>query len=303
MTSSIVSGSIYRAYKFARGTARAGGLTDLLRRFLGPIASRLVFNITRGGRSTSLIQGHQMMLASGKSYAPIDMAMDRYEEETVRLFERLLEPGMRVVDVGAHVGFFTLIAARLVGPAGRVYAFEPEPLNYALLSINIQRNGYSNVLAVQKALTNSCGPHELFVSSLDNGSHSLYRGRGRQGKKTLRIETTTLDAFLATQEWPRVGLVKIDVEGAEISVLEGMSRLLGEPHAPRLIIEFCPYLLEFAGRNPLELIGKLASLGFDVHIIGDQKHPTLIQEVNLDMMIARLTRQHTYLNLFCSRAE
>jgi FkbM family methyltransferase len=244
-----------------------------------------------------------MVLASGKSYAPIDMAMDKYEEGTVRLFERLLEPGMGVVDVGAHVGFFTLIAARLVGPTGRVYAFEPEPLNYALLSANIQKNGYSNILAVQKALANSSGPRQLFISSLDNGSHSLYRGRGRQGKETLPIEATTLDAFLATQEWPRVALVKIDVEGAELSVLEGMSRLLGGSHVPRLIIEFCPYLLEFAGRNPLELIGKLASLGFKVHFIDDQECPTPVQEVNLDMMIARLTRPQTYVNLFCSRTE
>jgi precorrin-6B methylase 2 len=80
-----------------------------------------------------------------------------YEPMTTLAFHTLVQPGDRVVDVGAHVGYFTLLAARLCGPNGRVFAFEPHPDNFRLLERNIRENGAENVTAVRKAVADRAG--------------------------------------------------------------------------------------------------------------------------------------------------
>jgi FkbM family methyltransferase len=231
------------------------------------------------------------------------MVADRYEKGTTRLFKELLKPGMVVIDVGAHVGFFTLLAARQVGPMGKVYAFEPEPSNHALLLRNIELNGYANILAVREAVFSNSGPANLFLSALDSGSHSIHAAGARGVTGTARVEAITLDAFLDGEGWPQVDLVKIDVEGAEVAVLEGMSRLLDRQHDLKLIVEFCPFLLRLVGLLPSALLDKLASLGFAVHIIDDRKGVLHAGAVDMASLMDDLLKRESYVNLFCSRGR
>ena len=137
----------YAMYYALRKTARFSGQMGLMRRLVGPVVGRLLYSLSPGGAGPAQIHGHTMYLASSGSYPPLDMAMGRYEPETTRLFKETVKPGMVVVDIGAHVGYYTLLAAKQVGPDGKVYAFEPEPGNHALLLKNIGMNGYDNVVA------------------------------------------------------------------------------------------------------------------------------------------------------------
>ena len=82
---------------------------------------------------------------------------------------------MVIIDVGAHVGYYSLLAARQVGPTGRVYAFEPDSSNHDLLLGNIERNGYTNIVAMRKAVSNRVVPMTLFLTGLDDSRHSAYR--------------------------------------------------------------------------------------------------------------------------------
>ena len=291
----------YHLYWVARAAARTLGVSQILRRTAGPLAGRFVFNSAINNGRPSVIQGHKMFLATRGRYPSPDMVVDRYEQATTDLFRQLLQPGMAVVDIGAHVGYFSLLAANLVGSGGRVYAFEPEPSNHLLLLRNIELNGYTNILALRKAVSSTSGPTDLFLSALDSGSHSIHAAGARGVTGTARVEATTLDAFLAAEGWPQVDLVKIDVEGAEGAVLEGMGHLLDRCRDLKLVVEFCPLLLQLMGVSPSALLDKLASLGFTVHVIDDRRGVLPPEAINMSSLTNDLLKQERYVNLFCSR--
>lgn len=153
------------------------------------------------------------------------------EPEVQQALAELVKPGQTVYDVGANIGFFTILCSRLVGPQGRVYAFEPIPQNLATLRHNVALNGLGNVTIVEKALSSSTGTAEMFVSPW-SAFHSLnVEGATKQedhgpdvGEVT--VQTVTLDEFLRGEGVRAPDLVKIDVEGAELIVLAGMRETL-----------------------------------------------------------------------------
>jgi tRNA G37 N-methylase Trm5 len=143
----------FRAFERARQLVIKLHLAGPLRKYFGPLMGKLIYRLSVQGSGVLIVHGHKMLLAS-HGYPPLQMVNGAWERDTVRLFERILRAGDVVVDIGAHVGYFTLIAARSVGPEGRVYAFEPDPENYALLVRNIELNGYQNIMPIQKAVWN-----------------------------------------------------------------------------------------------------------------------------------------------------
>jgi FkbM family methyltransferase len=161
-----------------------------------------------------------------------------YEAEIVRLFERLLRPGMVFVDVGAHVGQYTLVASKLVGASGAVHCFEPDPETYDWLQSNIERNGIGNTTANRLALTAEPGTMRLYLSNInDIGSNSLQPPPNASGR-SCEVICTPLDQYLGERGIGRVDLIKMDVEGAESSALAGAARLLEGRDRPVLILEF-----------------------------------------------------------------
>ena len=293
----------YQAFRVARAIMRSTGLTKPLRRTVGPVASRMVYRMSSGADRPLRVRGHTMFLAPPGKYPAPDMMADRYEEATVRLFEELLQPGMAVMDIGAHVGYFSLISARLVGPQGKVIAFEPEPENHNLLIKNIESNGYSNISPIPKAVSSTSGTTQFFLSALDNGSHSIFLPGARGVIDSISVETTTVDDFLDAQGWPQVDLFKVDVEGAESEVLEGMTESVVKNPAANLVVEFCPYLIRRIGGSPPDLLEKIRSLGFQINLIDDSKGVLAAETFDVPNLISRLMRQEGYVNLFCSREK
>jgi FkbM family methyltransferase len=290
----------YFAYFLARNSVRAVGLNRPLRAAVGPLVGRLVFKTTLNDSRPLTVHGHRMYLACHGGYPPIGMALGQYEAQTTKLFQRIARPGMVVIDVGAHVGYYTLLAARQVGARGKVYAFEPEPANFSLLQQNVALNGYGNVVATKSAVSNRVGPATLFLTSLDSGRHSTHH-HGLPGDGTVAVAATTLDAFLQAEGWPAVDLIKVDVEGAELDVLEGMEQLLRKPGELKLIIEFNPFSLHNAGANPIQLLEKLASWQFGIHCIDEKKGVVPLEATGASSLSARLLRRESSVNLFCSR--
>lgn len=220
-----------------------------------------------------------------------------YEPATTRLFRQLLAPGDIVIDVGAHVGYYTLLAARQVGPAGRVYAFECEPQNYELLVKNIELNSLGWVVPVQKAVSNRVGTGRLTLDR-QSGWHSLHLTPDSVG--SLLVETTTLDEFLAQTADRHCALLKIDAQGAEAAVLEGAQNLLQENPRLRIILEWWPTGLQAAGVPPNDFFRELQARGFSVSAIVETRGKLVpVQEyVELQELIAR--EGHT-LNLLCEK--
>ena len=290
----------YRMYLIARQAVRAIGLIRPVRTLIGPAVGRFIFRSWPDGGHPIEVQGHRILLASRGRYPPLDMAMDRYEQETTRLFEQVVKPGMAVIDVGAHVGYYTLLAARQVGPLGKVYAFEPESANYALLVENVRLNGYQNIVTINSAVSSRLGSSTLYLTALDNGRHSTYHHDSAENGNEV-VRTTTLDAFLDAEGWPRGDLVKVDVEGAEEDVFQGMERLLRESQELRIIVEFNPHLLQDAGVDPRTFLRMPTDRGFKVYCIDEKEGLLSLEAVDSSALISRLLANETSVNLFCSR--
>jgi len=151
---------------------------------------------------------------------------------------RLLQPGMTVLDIGAHHGYYTLLASRRVGQSGRVFAFEPSPRERQKLRWHLRGNHCSNVEVVDGALGASAGQAELFLApGRETGCNSLRLPAVRGSPRKLSVTIDTLDEFLSRRGIERVDFLKLDVEGAELSVLEGGEQLLSRQPRPIALVE------------------------------------------------------------------
>jgi FkbM family methyltransferase len=255
----------------ALGLERSAWGRRLLARLniVGEKVSRLL--VGRGRYFT--IDGHKIYLAG--RFAPSvsfssGLLAERYEQDTVNIYKSTLLPGMRVVDVGAHVGLHALLAARLVGSQGKVYAFEASPDNFALLEKNITSNGYQNIVAVPAAVAEKTGTVTFHLSPEGNDRNSIYASsRVGDCKNQLQVPAVSLDDFLEKEGWPGIDFVKIDVEGAEPLVLKGMSRFLERSKKLTLIVEFAPACIRDGGVSPTAFLEDLASRGFRIRVLRD----------------------------------
>ncbi len=193
-----------------------------------------------------------------------------YESETVALCRRHIRPGMTVLDIGAHNGYFTLLFSRLVGSAGRVFAFEPHQPTCRLLQRNLRRARHPNVTVVQKAVADQSGVVEFFEMSLA-GTHSLFNVARFDPHfslcRRLTAECVILDQFLAAQGNPDIHFIKMDIEGAEPKALRGMSKTIRRCRELAMVVEFNPCFLRAGGCAPGGLLEQLAALGFTAHVI------------------------------------
>ncbi len=227
-----------------------------------------------------------------------------HEKGTTELFAKKVKEGDTFVDMGANMGYFTLLGATLVGKKGKVYAFEPEPRSYSQLVRNIEINGYGNVVAVNKAISDKTGKTVLFLCPYDTGHHTLNQFEGITSykatdiKKSIEVETIRPDDYFGGK---KVDAIKIDIEGAEMLGLMGMENLIkGNPNL-KMFIEFFPMLIEKMGDSPEEFINKLFGYGFDIYIIPQDygaDNETLLGVNNYEEIKRHLPFEKSHINLF-----
>lgn len=164
-----------------------------------------------------------------------------YESFYQEILLGLVAPGDEVLDVGANIGLHAIPLARRVGPAGRVYAFEPDPTNFRILVRNLQRNHCLNVLPVQLALGDQPGTVPLYQSCTNRGGLSLCEQNveDRDVTSVVQVPVQRADDVLGGR-LRRLALVKVDVEGAEPLVVSGMERILREHPQAAIAFEFFP---------------------------------------------------------------
>ena len=193
----------------------------------------------------------------------LEMLTGQYEKATVREFKRLLKPGMTAVDIGAHVGYFTVLSSKLVGRTGKVIAFEPDPANYNLLRSNTSR--FPNTEAHNLAISDRTGRLDFFKTIDKTGSHSLIASSLRPDK--ISVAAVTLADFFAQHPVARIDLIKMDIEGAEPLALSGMWQILKKHQDVKLIMEFSTENLKDGGFSPVAVLRSLADAGFDYQSI------------------------------------
>jgi len=169
--------------------------------------------------------------------SPIVAIIGSYEPDETRIFESVLRPGNKVIDVGANLGWFTLLSAALVGEEGRVIALEPEPHTFSFLKRSIERNHFANVLPLKQVASDLDGTRTLFLHQDDTLGNSIVRDFGSGGTE---VSSTKLDTLARNYGLDTIDLVKVDAEGAEPEVISGMQRLIAEGRVSRMILEWNP---------------------------------------------------------------
>ncbi len=188
-----------------------------------------------------------------------------YEPATARLIAERLQPGDLFIDVGANIGFFTLLGSRRVGPSGLVVAFEPLVRARSELEANLSRNGASNVIVRSEAVSDISGEAAYYAGPEDHQGCSSLRAI-EDVSEVSRVRTIRLDDVLPTDR--RVALMKIDVEGAEAKVLAGMHERLKRDR-PDLIVEVTESYLNALGDSVETLCEPLFRLGYRMYAISD----------------------------------
>lgn len=187
------------------------------------------------------------------------------ELETADFMMRFLRPGMTLIDIGAHIGEYTLLAAQAVGESGQVHGFEPQPGIFPILSENVQMNNLRNVTLNCKAVSNSIGEVEFEVFSEPSVSSIRKLVASASAEKLVKVATISLDAYWSQQD-AKIDLIKVDVEGAEKLVFEGAEGLMSLPAstAPVWLFEYSPSAYAGFGYLASDLLNLLSKHNYKV---------------------------------------
>ncbi len=218
-----------------------------------------------------------------------------YEPYESLLLQQVLEEGMTVYNIGANIGYYAILSGSLVGKEGEVYAFEPSPKNFELLSRNLAQNGLQHVHAYQKAVSDRDGTLQLFFSASNSGDHQIFEAEA--GRASVEVETVSLSSFMRTvEEAPDVMIM--DVQGAEFAVLNGFKEyLLSQTRKPLVLFtEFSPSALIKAGSSPKEFLELIRAAGLSISVIDENNRTTTHMS---DNELIETTLGTTEKNLLC----
>lgn len=224
---------------------------------------------------------------------------EEYEKEESNFIKNNLKPGGIFIDIGANIGFYTVLAAKIVGETGKVIAFEPDPKNIEILKKNIAENKLNNVVIEQKAVGERNGVISLYQSEHNAGDHCTYDRQDRirvlkeknkinpkgvydqhsqkDPRKKIEVEMVSLDDyFLKNSITPT--FLKIDIQGFEYPAMKGMEDTLKKiPHLT-VTSEFWPAGIEMTQNNPKEYLELFTKHGYKIHLI--EKGKKQIKEIS-----------------------
>lgn len=182
----------------------------------------------------------------------------------VPLISKFAKLGSTVIDVGAHSGYFTICLSEAVGTSGKVYAFEASPVIYSELRETVDSNGLANVVAINKAVSDKVGHINFYLAP--NWKSEISSMRPGEGESTV-IDAVALDNAIPDAQ--TVSFVKIDVEGAEMKVLKGMTEIIQRDH-PAMVIEISDPWLKELGSSSAEVFAFLRLHGYKIFAVGEQ---------------------------------
>ena len=226
-----------------------------------------------------------------------------HEKMLTNLIKKEIHSGDVVLDIGAHIGYYTLQFANLVGPTGKVYAFEPEPKNFELLKKNVQINKHDNVVLIQKIVSDKDGIVEFFISKFDSIGNKLFKSNGEHETKeyAIKIESTTLDEYFKDSK-EKIDFIKMDIQGGEGKAILGMKNLLKENKNLKIVQEWWPDGLKQNHTNPEDHLKFLRHIGYKFYEIDSSIKkdilPTTIEQL-LEKYPNSLIED---INLFCKKS-
>lgn len=241
--------------------------------------------------------------ASGGGLHQILLEQGVYEPETTEIMKEIIKPGMTILDIGANIGYFSMLFGKRVGPTGRIVCFEPAPENVDLLKRNIDLNKLDDrMTVVASCVGDSNNPVTLHLDSTNQGNHSLSQANVVTEKSTINVPCTTIDTYLTAHPLPHIDLLKMDVQGAELQVLHGMTVTLNAHPKMSMVMEYWPFGLRNTGANPADVLTILRKAGYHFRDIEHMDEP--IDQLTNEQLIARCDAKRSgkgWVNLLAQR--
>lgn len=255
-----------------------------------PFLRNLYSRIAKKGLMQTEVNGYKMYLDLKDTMVSQEVFYKGvWEKELTKLMKDIIKEDTVFVDVGAHIGYYSLLAAK-IAKKSRVYSFEPMTINYELLEKNIALNNYKNVKCFKIALSDSEGKVKLYCDKNLSVRNSIVSTEIIEGNALEDVETMPLDFLVENAD-----IVKIDVEGGEVKVLKGMKKLIEINQDIIVIIEYIPNYY----KNPMELIDLLRSFNFKLWIVDWNKE---LEQSDLDRVILKSREgQIAGFNLLCRK--
>jgi len=252
-------------------------------------AARMAVYLGNNLALTKTIFGHKMYVDTRDVSLAPHILMDGYWEQWItNVFRQTIRPGMQVLDIGANIGWYSLLAAELVGPNGRLTSFEANPAMADLVHRNLMVNGFLDRARVEaKAVYSESTQLEFQVYEHYMGSSSLFAtpesaAAFKDTLKTLRVDAVSLDEVLPPGS--RVDFIKLDAEGAEPFILKGAARLLAENRDIQIMMEFSASILSQSYGSVEAFCNEIKALGFTIWRIAHDS--TLIESSVADLQNA-----------------
>jgi len=215
------------------------------------------------GRKTAEVFGAALDLDLA-NYVDRTIYMGCYEPLNTSLFRRILSPGGVVVDVGANIGYFSLLAASLVGKTGKVIAVEAHPRNFEILSSAVRDNGLEQVTAVNIGLSDEIGSAQVIMADQNEFPNRTASTVPQPGLSGPSVSLRRLDDCINDWKIDTIDLLKIDVDGFETKVLRGAAESLRAGRVKNVIVEMDAHWLSASGSSEGQLTALLEAAGFSV---------------------------------------
>ena len=207
-----------------------------------------------------------------------------YEPELTNLMLRVLRDGDAVIDVGANVGYFSMLAATCVGPNGRVLAYEPDPDNIARIEKNVADNSFGSVVIGAAPVHSAVEDVTFHFNADNNGGNALWdpgqfpeNVASRAAPRRVTMRSTTLDLEAAKHDLGKLKLIKIDTEGAEYGILKGAADLIRDGRVPFIVAELHEFGLKQMGASAAEFRAYMEDMGYSTFVLhNDDALPRLI---------------------------
>ncbi len=246
-----------------------------------------------------VIDGHKLYIDKKDTAVSQELLLSgTWEEFETNLFKKNIKHNDIVIDIGAHIGYYTLIAARLVGKKGRVYAFEPNPDTFQILKKNVKENDYKNVVLVNKAISDKDTEAKLFLNKSNTGDHRLYDSR--DNRKFIDVSTISLDSYFKDKD-KKIDLIKMDIQGSEVKAFKGGLKTIRKNKYIKIITEVWPMGINLSGNTINQYVDMLTNENFKFYEI-DEKEKKL---KDIDLLGIFNKTQHEkdyYTNLLCIKS-
>lgn len=268
---------------------RFKSLTNLGLNYVVGGGTRMTIYIGNNRALTRTVHGHKMYVDTRDVIHAPHLLLDGYWENWItQFFLNIVKPGMNVVDIGANIGYYSLLAAKQMGPHGKLYSFEANPDIATLLLYNLEINGYLDRAAMlNKAVYSKSTQLDFYINEQHIAASSIWHNEGptqpfQDTFKKITVNAVSLDEFFPIGT--KIDVIKMDAEGAEPLVLRGARRLLDENPKIKIILEFNPYMLRASLQSAnahREFFEWIHGIGFRIYII---EHDSTLTPASFDRL-------------------